>query len=141
MKRRDSKCAARHVAAIFDPEQEAGDRSSSGSTNSPIHAYPKQVFMAGTAPHDDEDEPAYPLEVDMPDQTKLVITRDMAIQAMKHVDEGTFPPPNASRDDHLAVQYLLRKEGERIRAEKAELLRRKREIGRASCRERVYVLV
>ena len=90
--------------------------------------------MAGTASHDDEDEPAYPLEVDMPDQTKLVITRDMAIQAMKHVDEGTFPPPNAPRDDHLAVQYLLRKEGERIRAEKADLLRRKRDADASSAR-------
>ena len=89
-RRRDSDCAARHVAAIFDPEQDAGDRSSSGSTNSPTQVYPKQVFMAGTTPHGDDEEPVYPLEVDMPDQTKLVITRDMAIQAMKHVDEGTF---------------------------------------------------
>ena len=106
MKRRDSKCTTRHVAAIFDPEQDEGDRSSSGSTNSPTQVYPRQVFMAGTAPHDDGDEPVYPLEVDMPDNTKLVITRDMAIQAMKHVDEGTFPPdalPCQAGGDHASV--------------------------------------
>ena len=75
--------------------------------------------MAGTVPPENDDEPAYPLEVIMPDQvTRLTITRDIAIRAMKHVDDGTFPPPDAHREDQLAVQYLLRKEGERLRAEK-----------------------
>ena len=84
------------------------------------------------------DEPAYPLEVVMPDQTRLTITRDMAIRALKHVEEGTYPPPDAPREDLKAVQYLLRKEGERLRAEKAELLRRKEEADAASARRAAY---
>ena len=41
------------------------------------------------------DEPAYPLEVTMPDQvTRLTITRDMAIRALKHVEEGTYERTN-----------------------------------------------
>ena len=72
----------------------------------------------------------------MPDRvTKLTITREMAIRAIKHVDEGTFPPPDEPREDQLAVQYLLWKESERVRLEKADLIR---QIGRASCRERVF---
>ena len=107
LRRRNGDYAA-HVAAIFDPEQGSDDGSSSGSTNGPTQVYPAQCFMAGTEPPEDNEEPAYPLEVIMPDQTKLVITRDMGIQAMKHVDEGTFAPPDAPREDHLVVQYLLR---------------------------------
>ena len=83
--------------------------------------------MAGSA-RSNGGEPVYPLEVTMPDRvTKLTITREMAIRAIKHVDEGTFPPPDEPREDQLAVQYLLWKESE--------------QIGRESCRERVYVLV
>ena len=70
----------------------------------------------------------------MPDQTRLTITQDMGIRALKHLDDGTFPAPDAPREDHLAVQYLLRKEGERLRAEKAELLRRKRDADASSAR-------
>ena len=38
----------------------------------------------------------------------------------------------------MAVQYLLRKEGERLRAEKAELLRRKEEADASSARRAAY---
>ena len=69
--------------------------------------------MIGQRPQGNDDEPAYPLEVVMPDQvTRLTITRDMAIKALKHVEDGTYPPPDAPREDLMAVQYLLRKEGE-----------------------------
>ena len=75
----------------------------------------------------------------MPDQvTRLTITRDMAIKALKHVEEGTYPPPDAPREDLMAVQYLLQKEGERLRAEKAELLRRKDEADASSARRAAY---
>ncbi len=38
----------------------------------------------GTGPH--REEPTFPMEVTMPDKvTTLVITREMAINAMKHV--------------------------------------------------------
>ena len=45
-----------------------------------------------------------------PDQvSRLTITRDMAIKALKHVEDGTYPPPDAPQEDLMAVQYLLRK--------------------------------
>ena len=95
--------------------------------------------MIGQRPQGNDDEPAYPLEVVMPDQvTRLTITRDMAIKALKHVEDGTYPPPDAPREDLMAVQYLLRKEGERLRAEKAELLRRKEEADASSARRAAY---
>ena len=72
----------------------------------------------------------------MPDRvTRLTITREMAIKAMKHVDEGTFPQPDEPREDQLAVQYLLWKESERVRQEKADLIRR-RELADASSARR-----
>ena len=75
----------------------------------------------------------------MPDQvTRLTITRDMAIRALKHVEEGTYPPPDAPREDLMAVQYLLWKESERLRAEKAELRRPKEEADAASAWRAAY---
>ena len=69
--------------------------------------------MIDQRPQGNDGEPAYPLEVVMPDQvTRLTITRDMAIKALKHVEDGTYPPPDAPREDLMAVQYLLWKEGE-----------------------------
>jgi hypothetical protein len=95
--------------------------------------------MVGQTHHENNVDPVYPMEVMMPDQvTKLTITRDMAIMAMKHVDEGTFPPPDAPREDAMAVQYLLRKEGEKIRAEKAELARRRRDADASSARRAAH---
>ena len=75
----------------------------------------------------------------MPDRvTKLTITRDMAIKAMKHVDEGTFPSPDEPREDQLAVQYLLWKESERVRLEKADLIRRKEQADASSARRAAH---
>ena len=75
----------------------------------------------------------------MPDRvTKLTITRDMAIKAMRHVDDGTFPSPDEPREDQLAVQYLLWKESERVRQEKADLIRRKELADASSARRAAH---
>ena len=62
-----------------------------------------------------EEPPAYPMEVTMPNGvTKLKITREMAIRALKHMDEYTMQPEDATRDDMLAYQYLMWKDTERF---------------------------
>ena len=97
-------CGTHHVCPIFDSEHGSDEGSSSGSISPTPQIYPAQVYMAGSS-RANGDEPAYPLEVVLPDQvTRLTITRDMAIRALKHVEEGTYPPPDAPREDLMAVQ-------------------------------------
>ena len=72
-------------------EHDSDEGSSSGSISPTHHIYPAQVYMAGPS-RANSAEPVYPLEVVLPDQvTRLTITRDMAIRALKHVEEGTYP--------------------------------------------------
>ena len=71
-----------------------------------------QVYMIGAQNPDQGQQrelpPEYPLEVTMPDGvTRVTITRDMAIRALKHMDEYTMPPEDATRDDMMAYQYLM----------------------------------
>ena len=44
--------------------------------------------------------------------TKLTITREMAIRALKHMDEYTMPPEDVNRDDMLSYRYLMWKDTE-----------------------------
>ena len=84
-------CGTHHVCPIFDSEHGSDEGSSSGSISPTHHIYPAQVYMAGPS-RAKSAEPVYPLEVVLPDQvTRLTITRDMAIRALKHVEEGTSP--------------------------------------------------
>ena len=51
----------------------------------------------------EEQEIPYPTEVTMPDGvTKITLTRDMAIRALKHMDDYTMPPKDVTREDMLA---------------------------------------
>ena len=62
----------------------------------------------------------------MPDGvTRVTITRDMAIRALKHMDEYTMPPENATREDLLAYRYLMWKDTKRLRLETEALAKRK----------------
>ena len=61
--------------------------------------------------NEEEEEDPYPMEVTMPDGvTKITLTRDMAIRALKHMDEYTLPPEDATREDMLAYRYLMWKD-------------------------------
>ena len=56
-------------------------------------------------------DPEYPLEVTMPDGvTNVTITREMAIRALKHMDDYTMPPEDATREDIMAYRYLIWKD-------------------------------
>ena len=62
----------------------------------------------------------------MPDGvTKVTITRDMAIRALKHMDDYTMPPEDTTREDMLAYRYLMWKDTEKLRIEVEALARRK----------------
>ena len=79
--------------------------STTGSISPTRRIYPAQVYMAGPS------APVYPMEVTLQDKvTKLTITRELAIRAQKHVDDGTFPAPEDPQEDRQAVQYLLWRE-------------------------------
>ena len=103
-----------HVASIFD----SGSSSGSSNTQSTAQSYlPQQVDMIGArtpgAGQSDGQEIEYPMEVTMPDRvTKVTITRDMAIRALKHMDDYTMPPEDATREDILAYRYLMWKDTE-----------------------------
>ena len=57
------------------------------------------------AGQEEEEEVPYPMEVTMPDGvTKITLTRDMAIRALKHMDDYTLPPEDAPRDDMLVIR-------------------------------------
>ena len=44
----------------------------------------------------------------MPDGVMIVIiTRDMAIRALKHMDEYTMPPEDATREFRMAYRYMM----------------------------------
>ena len=119
----------RHVAVIFDNEHSSDEESTTGSISPTRRVYPAQVYMAGPS------APVYPMEVTLQDKvTKLTITRELAIRAQKHVDDGTFPAPEDPQEDRQAVQYLLWKEAERIKQDKAELARRKELADESSAR-------
>ena len=80
-------------------------------------------------------EPEYPLEVTMPDGvTKVTITRDMAIMALKHMDDYTMPPEDATMEDMLAYRYLMWKYTEKLRIETEALARRKAATDESSAR-------
>ena len=83
----------------------------------------------------DRQEIEYPLEVTMPDGvTKVTITRDMTIRALKHMDDYTMPPKDATRDDMLAYRYLIWKDTEKLRIETEALARRKAAADESSTR-------
>ena len=42
--------------------------------------------------------------------TKLTITREMAIRALKHMDKYAMPREDATRDDMMAYRYLMWKD-------------------------------
>ena len=91
-------CGVFHVASIFGSEESSGGESSCSNAHSTAQSQPIQVFMvdastrspgAGTS----REEPTFPMEVTMQDKvTTLTITREMGVQAMKHVQDCTFPP-------------------------------------------------
>ena len=63
----------------------------------------------------------------MPDGvTKVTITRDMATRTLKHMDDYTMPPEDATREDILAYRYLMWKDTEKLRIETEALARRLR---------------
>ena len=78
-----------HVTSIFD----SGDTSDISDAQSMAQSHPPtQVYMTGTGtPSNNRQrkEPLeYLLEVTMPDRVKkLTITQEMAIRALKHMDE------------------------------------------------------
>ena len=75
------------------------------------------------------------MEVTMPDGvTKITLTRDMAIRALKHMDDYTLPPEDASREDMLAYRYLMWKDTEKLRIETERLARRKEVVDESSAR-------
>ena len=75
------------------------------------------------------------MEVTMPDGvTRITLTRDMAIRALKHMDDYTLPPEDASRDDMLAYRYLMWKDTEKLRIETERLARRKEVADESSAR-------
>ena len=77
----------------------------------------------------------YPMEVTMPDGvTKVTITRDMAMRALKHMDDYTMPPEDATREDMLAYRYLMWKDTEKLRIETEALTRRKAAADESSAR-------
>ena len=85
--------------------------------------------------NEEEEEDPYPMEVTMPDGvTKITLTRDMAIRALKHMDEYTLPPEDVTRDDMLAYKYLMWKDTEKIRIETERLARRKEVADESSAR-------
>ena len=62
----------------------------------------------------------------MPDGvTKITLTGDMAIRALKHMDDYTLPPEDAPREDMLAYRYLMWKDTEKLRIETERLARHK----------------
>ena len=102
-----------------------------------------QVYMIGAqTPGQDrhrEPPPEYSLEVTMPDMvTRVTITRDMAIRALKHMDEYTMPPEDATREDMLAYRYLMWKDMERLRIETEALAKRKEAADASSARRATY---
>ena len=71
----------------------------------------------------------------MPDGvTKVTITREMAIMALKHMDDYTMPPEDATREDMLAYRYLMWKDTEKLRIETEALARRKAAADESSAR-------
>ena len=124
-------CGVFHVASIFD----SGSSSGSSDTQSMAQSYlPRQVYMIGAQTpgqgQSNRQELEYPLEVTMPDGvTKVTITRDMAIRALKHMDDYTMPPEDATRKDMMAYRYLMGKDTEKLRIE-TEALARRKEAGR-----------
>ena len=62
----------------------------------------------------------------MPDGvTKLTITQEMGIRALKHMDEYTMPPEDVTREDMMAYRYLMWKDTKKLRLGTAEFARRK----------------
>ena len=89
----------------------------------------------GAGQEEEEEEDPYPMEVTMPDGvTKITLTRDMAIRALKHMDDYTLPPEDASREDMLAYRYLMWKDTQKIRLETERLARRKEAADESSAR-------
>ena len=75
----------------------------------------------------------------MPDGvTRVTITREMAIRAMKHMDEYTMPHEDAKREDMLTYMYLMWKDTERLRLETAALARHKEAADNLSARHAAY---
>ena len=75
------------------------------------------------------------MEVTMPDGvTRVTITRDMAIRALKHMDDYTMPPEDATREDMQAYRYLMWKDTEKLRIETEALARRKAAADESSAR-------
>ena len=79
------------------------------------------------------------MEVTMADKvTTLTISQEMGVRAMKHVQECTVPPPESTREDMMAYQYLVWKENEKLLREKADLARRKELADESSARRAAY---
>ena len=57
--------------------------------------------------------------------TRVTITRDMAIRALKHMDEYIMPPEDATREDILAYSYLMWKDTARLELETEALANRR----------------
>ena len=70
--------------------------------------------------------------------TRVTITRDMVIRALKHMDKYTMPPEDTTREDMLAYRYLMWKDTEKLRVETEALARRKAATDALSARRAAY---